>query len=88
MKSETMNLVLTFLLGVFVVLGVIFAALAISGQRELRALQYNAAQSQAGVNQLNQIYSLVKDTRDYGKLHPSPEIARMLDAVQVKPATR
>ena len=88
MKSETMNSVLTFVLGVFIVLGVLFAVRAISGQREFRELQFNAAQSQAGLNQLNQIYSLVYDTREYGKLHPSPDITRMLDALQSKPATR
>ena len=88
MKSEIMNSVLTFVLGVFIVLGAIFAVRAISGQREFRELQFNATQSQAGLNQLNQIYLLVNDTREYGKAHPSPEITRMLDALQAKPATR
>ena len=88
MKSEIMNSVLTFVLGVFIVLGAIFAVRAISGQREFRELQFNAAQSQAQLNQLNQIYSLVYDTREYGELHPSQEITHMLDALQAKPATR
>jgi hypothetical protein len=88
MKSESMNVALTFVLGVFIVLGVIFAVRAISGQREFRALQFGAAQSQAGLNQLLQLQSLVNDTREYGKLHPSPDITRMLDALQAKSATR
>jgi len=88
MKCETMNSVLTFVLGTFVVLGVLFAVRAISGQRDFRALQFGAAQSQTGLNQLMQLNSLVNDTREYGKLHPSPEITRMLDALQAKPATR
>ena len=88
MKSETMNLVLTFVLGVFIVLDAIFAMRAISGQREFRELQLGAAQSQAGLNQILQLQSLVNDTREYGKSHPSPDITRMLDALQGKPATR
>ena len=88
MKSETMSSVLTFVLGAFIVLGVLFAVRAVSGQREFRALQFGAAQSQAGLNQLIQLNSLVNDTREYGKAHPSPEITRMLDALQAKPATR
>ena len=88
MKCETMNSVLTFVLGAFVVLGVIFAVRAVSGQREFRALQFDAAQAQSGLIQLQQLQSLVNDTREYGRLHPSPDITRMLDALQAKPATR
>jgi hypothetical protein len=87
MKCETMNSVLTFVLGAFVVLGVIFAVRAVSGQREFRQLQFQASQSQAGLVQLQQLQALVNDAREYNKLHPSPELTRLFDGIQPKPAT-
>jgi hypothetical protein len=88
MKCDAMNSVLTFVLGAFVVLGVIFALRAISGQRDFRALQFQASQSQAGLIQLQQLQALVNDIKEYDKLHPSPELTRILDGLQSKPATR
>jgi hypothetical protein len=88
MKCDTMNSVLTFVLGAFVVLGVIFALRAISGQRDFRMLQYQASQSQAGLIQLQQLQALVNDIKEYDKLHPSPELTHILDGLQTKPATR
>lgn len=87
MKCETMNSVLTFVLGAFVVLGVILAVRAVSGQREFRTLQFEASQSQAGLIQLQQLQALFNDVKEYDKQHPSPELARILDTIQPKPAT-
>jgi len=88
MKCETMNSVLTFVLGAFVVLGVIFAMRAVSGQREFRQLQFQASQSQAGLVQLQQLQTLLNDVKEYDRQHPSPELKRILDGIQPKPATR
>jgi len=86
MKCETMNSVLTFVLGVFVVLGVIFALQTIFRTREFRTLQITAIQDQAVLAQVEQLESLARDVMDYNKSHPSPELTRILQAAQVKPA--
>ena len=88
MKCETTNTVLIFVLGVFAALDVLFAVRTVAGQRELRSLQIQANQSQAGLIQLQELQSLVKDTKDYASSKPSPELKNILDGIQVKPATR
>lgn len=86
MKSETMNSVLTFVLGVLVVLNVIFALQTIFRTREFRSLQFTAVQDQAKLAQIQQIESIARDTMAYNQKHPSPELTRILQAVQGKPA--
>ena len=88
MKSETTNTVLIFVLGAFVALDVLLAVRAVAGQRELRSLQIRFNQSQTGLIQLQELQSLVKDTKDYASSKPSPELSRILDGIQAKPATR
>lgn len=87
MKSDTTNTILVFVLGCFVVLDVLFAVRAVAGQREFRSLQLQAGQSQTGLIQLQQLQSLVRDVQEYDKLHPNPELGRILAGVQAKPAT-
>ncbi len=36
--------------------------------------------------QIEQLESLARDVTDYSKSHPSPELTRILQAAQVKPA--
>ena len=86
MKCETMNSVLTFVLGVFVVLSVIFALQTIFRTREFRSLQVAAIQDQAMLAQIQQVESLAQEVAEYNKSHPSPELTRILQAAQVKPA--
>lgn len=86
MKSETTNTVLIFVLGVFVALDVLFAVRTVAGQRELRSMQIQANQSQAGLIQLQELQALVKDTRDYANSKPSPELKSILDGIQANPA--
>jgi hypothetical protein len=86
MKSETTNAILIFAVGFFVVLDVLFAVRAVSGQREFRSLQLRAGQSQTGLIQLQQLQALVNDTKEYNRLHPSAELTRILEGVQAKPA--
>jgi hypothetical protein len=88
MKSETTTTVLIFVLGVFAALDVLFAVRTVAGQRELRSLQIQFSQSQTGLMQLQELQSLVKDTKDYASSKPSPELKSILDGIQAKPATR
>lgn len=91
MKCEKTNTILIFAVGFFVVLDVLFAIRAINGQRDFRALQIGMNQSQAGLMQLQQLQTLFIDAREYNRLHPNPELTRILDTfqanVQAKPAT-
>jgi hypothetical protein len=86
MKCDTMNSVLTFVLGAFVVLSVIFALQTIFRTREFRSLQIAAIQDQAGLAQIQQVESLAQDVVEYNKSHPNPDLARILQAAQLKPA--
>lgn len=86
MKSETTNTMLVFVLGFFVVLDVLFAVRAVTGQREFRSLQLQASQSQTGLIQIQQLQGLVRDVQEYDKLHPSPELNRILTGLKAKPA--
>lgn len=86
MKSETMNSALTFVLGVFVLLSVIFALQTIFRTRELRSLQINAVQDQAMLAQVQQLEALARDVAAYNQKNPSPELTRILQATPFKPA--
>ncbi len=83
MKCETMNTVLTFVLGVLALLGVIFALKTIFHTREIRSLQLAIPQK----SYMLTVQSLYNDSAEYGKTHP--DIIRILQTVQTpKPATR
>jgi hypothetical protein len=81
MKSETMNSVLTFVLGVFIVLGVIAALRTINRTRELRSLQIQAANINANYMRLQ---ALANDVNAYNQNQksPSPELTRILQATR------
>jgi hypothetical protein len=79
MKCETMNSVLTFVLGAFVVLGVWFAVRTINQTRELRSLQIQAASINANYMRLQ---ALANDVNAYNQKTPSPELKRILDATR------
>jgi len=85
MKCETMNSVLTFVLGAFVVLGVIFALQTIFRMRDYRSLTMQAAIAN---NAFMRVQSLANDTMAYNQKNPSPELTRILQSIQAKPATR
>src|SRR5208282_2389681 len=83
MKCETTNAVLTYVLGVFALLGVIFALQTIVRTRETRSLQMAILQK----NYMLTVQSLYSDALEYGKTHP--DINRILQTAQSpKPATR
>ena len=77
MKCETMNSVLTFVLGAFVVLGVWFAVRTINQTRELRSLQIQAANINANYMRLQ---ALASDVNAYNQKNPSADLTRILQA--------
>ena len=79
MKCETMNSVLTFVLGAFVVLGVILALQTIFRTREIRSLQIQAANINANYMRLQ---ALANDVNAYNQKTPSPELKHILDATR------
>jgi hypothetical protein len=79
MKCETMNSVLTFVLGAFVVLGVIFALQTIFRTREIRSLQIQNANINANYMRLQ---ALANDVNAYNQKTPSPELKHILDATR------
>ena len=88
MKCETTNSILTFLLGVFVMLDVLFAVRAIIGSRELRTMQVQINQTQVALMQIQQLKPLLLDTIAYNQKNPHAELTRMLADIQPKPAAR
>jgi hypothetical protein len=85
MKCETTDTVLKFALVALVVLAVIFALQTIFRTRELRSLTQQAGMDK---NTLQLMQSLYNDTLAYSQKNPSPDLTRILQAVQAKPATR
>jgi hypothetical protein len=84
MKCETTNTVLTYMLGVLALLGVIFALQTIFRTREYRSLSVQAAVDN---NALVRVQALANDVQAYNLKNPSPELARILQSIQAKPAT-
>ncbi len=79
MKCETMNSVLTFVLGAFVVLGVIFALQTIFRTREIRSLQIQAANINANYMGLQ---ALASDINAFNQKTPSAELTRIMQATR------
>ena len=77
MKCETMNSVLTFVLGAFVVFGVWFAVLTINHTRTLRSLQIQAANINANYMRLQ---ALASDVNAYNQKAPTAELTHILQA--------
>jgi hypothetical protein len=72
-----MNSVLTFVLGAFVVLGVIFALQTIVRTREIRSLQIQMTNINANYMRLQ---ALANDVNAYNQKTPSAELTRILQA--------
>jgi len=85
MKCETTNTVLTYILGVLALLGVIFALKTINHSREYRSLTGQAAQANTA---LARVQALANDTLIFNQKNPNPELTRILQSAQSKPATR
>jgi hypothetical protein len=74
-----MNSVLTFVLGAFVVLGVIFALQTIFRTREIRSLQIQMTNINANYMRLQ---ALANDVNAYNQKTPSAELTRILQTTR------
>ena len=83
MKCDTTNTILTFVLGILAVAGVIFALQTIFLTRELRTLTVQATIANTS---LLQAQALANDAVAYNQRNPSPELTKLLQAAQTKPA--
>ena len=81
MKSETLNGILTFVLGVLVVLGVILAMRMVMLTHEMRRWQQEAAISQAIIVQTESIYNAAIA---YNQTYKDPRLSQILSTI-VKP---
>jgi hypothetical protein len=88
MKCETTNTILTFVLGVLILLDVLFALRTINSTREFRSLEIQASQAQAALLQVQQVESIGNDAMAYNQKNPSPELTRILQTAQVKSAVK
>jgi len=85
MKSDTTTTVLNFVLAALVMLGVVFALLAMYRTHELRNLTMNATLAN---NALMRAQGLANDTAAFNATAKSPELTRILQAVQPKTPAR
>lgn len=85
MKSESLNGILTFILGVLVVLGVIFALKVVFVTRDARTLQTTAMTYSARLAETQAIFN---DAQAYNQKYPSAELTSILDMVKAKPAAK
>lgn len=85
MKCDTTNAILTFVLGVLAVAGVIFVLQTIFLMREFRTLSVQATLANGS---LQQAQALAADVAAYNQKNPSPELTKVLQSVQTKPAAR
>jgi len=85
MKNDNITTALNLVLAVLAILGVFFALRTIFLTRELRSLQIQATQANA---YMMQVESLANDAYAYSQKNPNPEIQRILQPPQAKPATR
>jgi hypothetical protein len=85
MKSDTTTTVLNFMLAVLVMLGVVFALLSIMRTREFRQLTANATLANSA---LMRAQGLANETAAYNVTAKSPELTRILQSIQPKPAAK
>jgi hypothetical protein len=85
MKNDNITTALNFVLAVLAILGVIFALQTIFRAREFRSLQLQAITANTAFLRMQ---SLVNDVAVYNQKNPNPELTRLLQADQPKPATR
>jgi sensor c-di-GMP phosphodiesterase-like protein len=79
MKSETLNAVLTFILGVLVVAGVVLALRLVFVTKQTRQLAQMVAYSQFNIARAEAVFH---DAATYNQKASSPELNRILQLVQ------
>ena len=85
MKSDTTTTILNFVLAVLVILGVVFALLTITRMREFRQLTGNATVANTA---LMRAQALANDAAAYNATAKNPDLARILQSIQPKPAAK
>ena len=83
MKNDTTTTVLNFVLAALVILGVGFAILSMKRTRELRQLSLNATTAN---NALMRAQALANDATAFNATAKSPDLTRILQSIQPKPA--
>jgi hypothetical protein len=83
MKCGMTNAVLTFVLGVLAVAGVILMLRTVIQARELRTITPQATSANGF---LTQAQMLLNDVSAYNQKNPSPELVKLLQSVQARPA--
>lgn len=79
MKSETLNGALTFVLGVLVVLGVVFALRVAFITHDTRVLQ---SQELFANTQIVRAKAIIAETQAYNQKYPSVELQHILQSLQ------
>jgi len=87
MKSDSTNTILIFALGVFAALDVLFAVRTVVSSRQLRTLQIQSQQAQMGMMQIQQLKPVLTDVMAYNQKNSNPELTKILNQAQSKPAT-
>ena len=72
---------MTFVLGAFAVLGVVFALQSIFGQREFRSLQIQATVDNS---YRMTVEAIANDTLAFEQKNPNPDLLRILQAAGAK----
>ena len=85
MKNDTTTTILNFVLAALVIFGVVFALLTMNRTRELRQLSLNAT---AANNALLRAQALANDATAFNASAKNPELTRILQSIQSKPAIR
>jgi hypothetical protein len=85
MKNDNITTFLNLVLGVLAILGVVFALQTIFRTREFRTLQFQASQANA---YSMAIEALANDAYAYSLKNPNPDIQRIVQPGQAKPANR
>jgi len=84
MKSETLNGILTFVLGMLVVAGVVLALRLVFVTKEARELQQMTVVSKVNIARAEGVFG---EAQAYNQKYPSAELARILQMVQKPKAT-
>jgi hypothetical protein len=83
MKTDLTTWILTMVLTVLAVAGAVLVLRTVMQTRELRMISVQAA---AQKNFIEQSQALLNDVAAYNQKTPSPEVARILQNIQAKPA--
>ncbi len=85
MKNDTLTTVLNVGLWGLALIGVICAMLTMHRTREIRALTGPATMANSAINRLQ---ALANDVVAYNQVHQDPNITRLLQSIQAKPAAK